>query len=422
MEQRAYIDIICVKGVGGCSRLRGGMATKGLLSQLVKVCDNDINNAASELRWMMDHILKRRGKSFFKRLQPPSTKVRPLLSLLNSEMYQSNHTLVEDFTKKLEPKEMRKLEYFVSQRLRHKPLQYVLGTQPFYDKDIAVRPPVLIPRWETEEWTRKVIDIIQRTQNGQRIRIIELCSGSGCISIALALSLSDAVVVGCDISKFALLLSRFNKRKLAPFTNCQFIYADILQDSDIEKILKLSTSIDGDPSQGFDLVVSNPPYVKPTEYATLDPSVKYWEDERALITSDDDGLQFYKRILKISPKLLRKSNNSFPSIAFEIGSSQSNDVVALMNHNFDKIKTWKDLAGNDRTVIGYSKPHIEAVNVNGTSNVHHFADISVPDPSLKADVHPLLPKLPVKPEPLGPEDCCMSGCRVCVWDSYQEVT
>lgn len=188
-----------------------------------------------------------------------------------------------------------------------------------------------------------------------------MCSGSGCISISLASHLTNVSVRGFDISPYAIRLSRLNKRVINPNLDCEFHLADIMDDNHIVNILEVSKNIDSDKNPGYDLIICNPPYVKPSEYALLDPSVKDWEDPQALVTRDSEGMEFYKRILDVSPLLLRSAhlmndkisvndkeninlikNQNTPSIVFETGSSQAVQVAKLMeNLGYSGVQAWK---------------------------------------------------------------------------------
>ncbi|CAG8785058.1 14217_t:CDS:2, partial [Acaulospora morrowiae] len=180
-------------------------------------------------------------------------------------------------------------------------------TQPFCDLEIIVKPPVLIPRWETEEWTHRLITRLMQffeksyltrlsQSSNSPFRILDICTGSGCIALSLARSLppNSCHIHGIDISSDALSLANINleninkKRKFE--NHVEFLHLDILQTpiSEIKSFVQKATKYNYDEENefnqdnGFDLIVSNPPYITHNEYATLDPDVRLWEDKCAL--------------------------------------------------------------------------------------------------------------------------------------------
>lgn len=358
-----------------------------LIKNLLAVCDNEMQQAVSEYRWLLEHLLCRRNQPRFTYHTRPNSKILSLIQIINSEEYINQPSKLENFAcKYLTYLEKFKLNRYIIQRaIKKKPLQYILKYQSFLSHDFVVRPPTLIPRWETEEWVEKLCELI-RNHDNDSIRILELCSGSGVISISLSDRLKNASIRGYDISPSAVKLSRLNKRIINPSLKCEFDLADLKTDMDISKILEQSKTMDANRESGYDIIVCNPPYIKPSEYATLDSSVKDWEDKIALVTVDPEGLEFFERIIDVAPSLLRKTRNrSLPAIVFEIGSTQGRKVSEIMLNREFKTEIWQDLAGKDRTVIG------------------------------KLEQAPTK-----KPKPPTSEECCMSGCRVCVWDMYEE--
>jgi release factor glutamine methyltransferase len=237
----------------------------------------------------------------------------------------SNHS-------KIDQKQLKKLEYWINCRIKGKPLQYILGNQPFINLNIILRKPILIPRWETEEWTLNLIESIDKNA---KLNILELCSGTGCISLALAKALPNSKIDACDISKAAIKLSRLNQRKLAiPETQLKFLNIDLFSN----QVYQLNK---------YDLVVSNPPYIPPQEYEQLDKSVKDYEDKIALLAKDAKGVEFYERIVSL-PLFKRGSK-----LVFEIGENQGEYVKDIMlNSGFINVAVSKDLAGQDRVVSG----------------------------------------------------------------------
>ncbi|KAG1121915.1 hypothetical protein G6F42_011968 [Rhizopus arrhizus] len=166
-------------------------------------------------------------------------------------------------------------------------------TQPFCELDIVTRPPTLIPRWETEEWTYKVIEMLknQLSTVQKPLRILDVCTGSGCISLALAKHLpKDSVhITGLDISTKAISLSHHNLdlHRSQLQNPVEFHVQDVFQYT---------------PQDDIHLIVSNPPYITDEEYETLDPDVKNWEDARALV-APDQGTRVHQGVIQVAKYL-----------------------------------------------------------------------------------------------------------------------
>jgi release factor glutamine methyltransferase len=227
----------------------------------------------------------------------------------------------------------------------HMPIQYILGTVPFNDVDIIVKPPTLIPRPETEEW---IINLIEKLRSArassaseQPLIILDLCTGSGCIAVALAHALPHATIYAIDISNAALLLTQENCKHNG-ITNVVCIKSDLFEALP--------------PDITFDLIVSNPPYVTEHEWCTLDVSVTHWEDKKALV-ANDNGLAIIERIIKAAPKFLKPNAdlqaNNIPQLTIEIGYLQGPSVKQLMDAaGYKNTQIIKDLEGKDRIVVG----------------------------------------------------------------------
>lgn len=215
----------------------------------------------------------------------------------------------------------------------HTPLQYLLGTVPFLELTLTVRPPTLIPRQETEEWCQWLIKTITAHQGRDaHLRILDLCTGSGCIALALAHAFPKSVVVGSDVSIAALALAEENRMR-NNLTNCHFEYSNLF------------SAFGG---QTFDLIVSNPPYISEDEYASLDPSVARFEDRAALVAADD-GLAFYAAIAQQAGAFLSASTSALPQLVLEFGATQQAAIQGLLEQaNFNVQSTHRDSFGNPR--------------------------------------------------------------------------
>ncbi len=218
--------------------------------------------------------------------------------------------------------------------MNSQPIQYILGYVPFCDVDIIVKPPVLIPRPETEEWVMKLITELQPYKD-QPLKILDLCTGSGCIGLALAHALPNAQVVMSDVAEHALILAQENKQHNS-ISNCTIVPSDLFE------VVK-----DYAP---FDIIVSNPPYIPIEDYKHLDSSVKEWEDRLAL-ESGADGLNLIKKIIQESPNYLSSRNKTleFPQLIMEIDHTQGEAVTNLLNESgFKNITIEQDGYSKDR--------------------------------------------------------------------------
>ena len=210
---------------------------------------------------------------------------------------------------------------------QHEPLQYILGEADFYGRKFKVSPSVLIPRPETELLIREVLKIEIKAP-----RILDIGTGSGCIAITLNLEIPNSKICAVDVSQLALETAKENSKKLA--STVKFIYTDFLKDN-----------LDLEP---FDMVVSNPPYVRETEKQSMKPNVLNYEPHLALFVPDSDPLLFYKAIASKSKSLLKPNGKIF----VEINEKFAGEIKDLfVSSGFKEIKIIQDLDGKDRIVI-----------------------------------------------------------------------
>lgn len=235
------------------------------------------------------------------------------------------------------------LDEWIRQRVEeYKPLQYILGSVPFCDLTMQVRSPILIPRPETEEWTFWVIEQLKPLDTSG-LRILDLCTGTGCIALALAHHLPNSMVTGIDINQEAIALAQENQ-KAHNLSNVQFILSDLY--SALPENMK------------FDLIVTNPPYLCPSEYEALSEDVKKWEDPRALV-AQDRGMQLYQRIIADAHRYLdavgrKKSLAQAPAFVCEIGPAQKESIKnILVGNGFRNVDLISDLQGVPRWAIAF---------------------------------------------------------------------
>jgi len=220
------------------------------------------------------------------------------------------------------------VEKIISRLQQHEPLQYVLGYAHFYGLELAVSPAVLIPRPETEELVDLIIKENARQQN---LRVLDICTGSGCIPIALSAHLSTKQVYGLDISEPALEIAQQNALKYKQ--QISWLRQDILQ----ADFTLLPTNLD--------IIVSNPPYVLDQEKKLMRANVLNHEPHLALFVPDEDALLFYKQIATLSLKLLKTTGTLY----FEINERQAAALTALLQElGFNSIEVYQDIFGKER--------------------------------------------------------------------------
>lgn len=216
-----------------------------------------------------------------------------------------------------------------------KPIQYILGTAHFMDLDLNVNENVLIPRPETEELVQWILDDCQVEHSRDPLKILDIGTGSGCIAIALAKHLPNVKVYALDVSEKALEVARGNAKMNE--VDITFLKQDILKPA-----LALE----------FDIIVSNPPYIRELEKESIKNNVKEHEPGTALFVPDEDPLLFYKAIAQFSKTHLKEEGGLY----FEINQYLGKETKSLLKaHNFSEIELRKDIFGNDRMLKAIKK-------------------------------------------------------------------
>jgi release factor glutamine methyltransferase len=213
------------------------------------------------------------------------------------------------------------------------PIQYLLGKTSFYGLDFEVNSAVLIPRPETEELVEWIISYDQIHKSTNPLRILDIGTGSGCIAISLAKNIPNAQVFAIDVSKKALVTAKKNAE--INDVNVTFIEKNILETNDLE--------------QQFDIIVSNPPYVRELEKQEIKKNVLDNEPHLALFVEDNDALVFYRKIAELAQKNLSERGQLF----FEINQYLGKEMIELLEkRGFKNIELRKDIYGNDRMIKG----------------------------------------------------------------------
>lgn len=244
----------------------------------------------------------------------------------------SRTQLVLDGRNAVTEEQCEKVSQMVKRRKTGEPLQYILGECEFMSLGFYVESGVLIPRSDTETLVETVLE---KTAEDKKLKILDICTGSGCIGISTAHFRSNAYVDLIDISDKAIEIAEKNIIRNNVQSRVKVQKMDILNEY---------------PSEKYDIVVSNPPYIETEVIDTLQTEVKNHEPRLAL-DGGKDGLIFYRRITEIAPEILKKGG----ILAFEIGYNQREAVSALMERNFGDIRVVQDFCKNDRVVTGILK-------------------------------------------------------------------
>lgn len=239
----------------------------------------------------------------------------------------TSYYLKEEVT--LTTEQETQLQGIIDRLLQSEPLQYIEGRAPFCGMEFAVNPSVLIPRPETAE----LVDWIASDHATQQPRILDLGTGSGCIAIALSKRLPQAKVEACDISTEALTVAKENARtNEAPVS----FFA--------HNMLNLDTPL----PHSYDILVSNPPYIRQSEAADMSVQVTEWEPYTALFVPDNDALRFYRAIAELGQtEALRPGGH----IYMEINQALGKETMALFEaYGYQDVELRKDIYGNERMI------------------------------------------------------------------------
>ncbi len=211
------------------------------------------------------------------------------------------------------------------------PIQYILGVTHFYGLEFEVNSAVLIPRPETEELVDWIVQKSKIKNQKSKLKILDIGTGSGCIAIALAKNLPNAQVFALDVSEQALATAKTNAEKNQ--VQLSFIHQSILETEDL--------------GQQFDIIVSNPPYVRELEKQEIKKNVLDNEPHLALFVEDNDALIFYRKITQLAQKNLNLQGQLY----FEINQYLGQEMLVLLQEmGFKNSELRQDIYGNDRMI------------------------------------------------------------------------
>ena len=255
--------------------------------------------------------------------------------LLSYVIGYDNRRIFMNWAKEIDDDHSEHYFELIQRRAAGEPTQYLTNRQDFMGFPFYVDNRVLIPRMDTEILVESVLAYTKNHKSIQRV--LDMCTGSGVIAVSIQKMNPSLKITASDIDENALDVARKNATIHKIDGKIKFINSDLFDEFNT-----------GFGSKKFDLIVSNPPYIKSRDIPTLQKEIYDYEPMKAL-DGGDDGLVFYKRMVEEAPNFLKKGGALF----FEIGYDQANALIALLNatNEYDNISIQKDLGGNDRVLF-----------------------------------------------------------------------
>ena len=245
--------------------------------------------------------------------------------------------LYTDYERVVPDKDLARYRTLVQRASEQEPIAYLTGRAHFFNLEFEVTRDVLIPRPDTETLVENVLQLARNASGFESPRVLDLCTGSGCVAAAIAHHLKAATVVAIDNSEPALAVARRNVERLGLAERVVLELGDLFE--------PISRLVDARP---FDLIVANPPYIATARIETLDRSVREYEPTAAL-DGGIDGLAVIRRILEGAPSRLRAGGRVYVEIAFDQAAAAL-EVARQHEAHFDDVRVLKDHAGNDRVL------------------------------------------------------------------------
>ncbi|MGD0572205.1 MAG: peptide chain release factor N(5)-glutamine methyltransferase [Sedimentisphaerales bacterium] len=247
--------------------------------------------------------------------------------------------LYTQFSKIVGQEQLSQLHELVKRAGAHEPIAYITGKKEFYSLEFEITKDCLIPRPETELLVERAIEFL-RTRNGEQF-VCDLCTGSGCVAVAIARNFANCRIVATDISDAALAVAEKNVAKHGLMNRIKLLQGDLFE-----------PVIAGLGPAKFDLIVCNPPYVSEPEYEKLAPNVKDFEPKSAL-TAGNDGLDIIKKIIADTGQHLKPTG----TLMLEIGNEQGNAVRNLLETagRFSDVNIERDYSDLDRLAIAVAQ-------------------------------------------------------------------
>ena len=258
-----------------------------------------------------------------KEIEEPILKMRLLIS---SVLNKGKEYIITHGEEEIDSLRVEEIYNKIKKLEEHIPIQYITNKQEFMKLKFFVNENVLIPRSDTEILVEEIIE----NYKNKEVKILDLCTGSGCIAISLKKYIENSKIYAVDISKEALKVAKQNA--INNGVDIKFIESDIFKNINEEK---------------FDIIVSNPPYIKTEVINKLDKEVK--KEPFIALDGGKDGLYFYKKIIEEGYKFLNENGKIF----FEIGYDQKDEIINIIKNDtrYEVVKTKKDLGNNDRVIV-----------------------------------------------------------------------
>lgn len=254
--------------------------------------------------------------SFFKLLSEAYLNLSPVEIVLQSDM-------------EIEPAIQEKFSAALKRLKAYEPIQYIIGRTEFFGLPLKVNPDTLIPRPETEELVKLTLQEVAEANTAEKLRILDIGTGAGCIAVALAKNLPDAEISAMDVSEEALKVAEENAK--INKVDVHYFQGDIL-------------TMESLPEK-YHFIVSNPPYVRLSEKRMMDSNVVDFEPELAIFVTDEDPLLFYRKIAQLAKRQLTENGKLF----FEINEYLGEDLLALIiDEGLENIHLIKDIYGKNR--------------------------------------------------------------------------
>ncbi len=245
--------------------------------------------------------------------------------------------LYTDYQKVVDEKKLAAYRELVRRAAEQEPIAYLTGRAHFFNLEFEVNGDVLIPRPDTETLVENVLQTVRHTSGLENPRVLDLCTGSGCVAAAIAANLKSATVLGVDISPAAVAVARRNVERLALADRVRIEQGDLYE--------PVGGAVDAGP---FDLIVANPPYIATTQLDSLEPTVRNFEP-LASLDGGIDGLMLHRRILDRAADHLRPGGSVFLEIAFDQGPAARE--MAAGRSEFEEARILKDYGGRDRVLM-----------------------------------------------------------------------
>jgi release factor glutamine methyltransferase len=244
--------------------------------------------------------------------------------------------LYTDYERPLTDKELAAYRALVQRAAEQEPIEYLTGVAHFFNLEFEVNRDVLIPRPDTETLVENVLQVTRNVVGMEAPRVLDLCTGSGCIAAAIAHHLKAAVVTATDTSAKAVEVARRNVDRLGLSGRVMVEHGDLYE--------PLARMVDVQP---FQLIVANPPYIASAQIQALDRSVKDYEPTEAL-DGGLDGMAVHRRILDEARERLLPGGRAYLEIAYDQGPLARE--ISAAHAGFDEVRVLKDTGGNDRVL------------------------------------------------------------------------